>query len=158
MTNSRHLNFIKLAEQRMTRIFQTANLIANLSSVSKYTFTREEIEEFWNAYYEMGERTKNVFYMSRYEPISDIEFKFETLEQENNNKNINFRRLAEQRLSKIFKNLSLISRLANRKNYTFTYEEIDFLFSSYVEKGLEIKRFFEPHLNPLSDEFTFNKL
>ncbi|WP_160197751.1 hypothetical protein [Senegalia massiliensis] len=151
------MKFIKLSEQRMTRIYQTANLIANLSNTTNYTYSKEEINELFSVYFEQGEKIKDFFSNNTYQPANEkLNFKFSVSNIGGNKKNQKFRKLAEQRLNKILQNLILISRLSNRRNYKYSTEEIDYLFSCYMEKGEEIKRFFEPHLEPLNDNFSYD--
>lgn len=114
----RHNNFKKLAEERMTRIFQTANLISNLSTITRYTYTKEEIEEMFSDCFEKGEEIRGLFYIeeSDYTPFNkNWDFFFSTPGLENDVKNDNFRKLAAQRLNNIYKNLQLISNLRNKK-------------------------------------------
>ena len=153
----RHKKFIELSEQRMTRIFQTANLIANLSNTTNYLYSKEEINELFIVYFNEGKTIKECFSNNIYQPKEDnLNFKFSVPAIEGNKKNERFRKLAEQRLNKILQNLVLISRLSNKRNYKYSIEEIDYMFSCYMEKGEEIKMFFEPHLLSLNDTFSYD--
>jgi len=51
-------------------------------------------------------------------------------------KSINFRRLAEKRVTTLIKHIRLISNLANRKNYSFSESEVSQMFKA-IEKELE---------------------
>lgn len=157
----RHDNFIKFAEERMTRIFQTMNLISNLSTVARYTYSKEEVDELFFDYFRKGKIIKELFYQEEndYKTFDEeLIFSFCSLPIPANRSNEKFRKLATQRLNNVYKNLQLISNLRNRKNYTYSLEEVDALFSAYTEKGLEIKRCFEPNLEPLVESFSFKNI
>ncbi|ABK83668.1 conserved hypothetical protein [Bacillus thuringiensis str. Al Hakam] len=154
MTESRNEKFKRLASQRMTRIFQTANLLANLSNRANYLYDKSEIDEIFEAYYKKGRETKAFFEKVPLKEKLETEFKFSNTDKVLSNKEEKFKRLAEQRLTKIFQDLELISRLSNRKHYTYSAQEIDALFTAFEEKGEEIRVCFEP-LEPLKDHFSF---
>lgn len=51
--------------------------------------------------------------------------------------------------------MNLIANLSNRRNYTYSIQEVDELFQAYEDKGMEIRAYFEP----LREKFSFlNKL
>lgn len=157
MESARHETFIRLAEERMSRIYQTANLLSNLSTF-RYVYTKNEMEEFWNSYFENGKQIESLFKGGEEAAAlsgKKLEFAFSTPGVKDEPKNETFRRLATLRMNKILSNLKLIGNLRNKKNYSYTPEEVDILFTAYREKGLEIKCFFDPHLEPLSDIFSF---
>lgn len=156
MTESRNEKFKRLASQRMTRIFQTGNLLANLSNRANYSYDKNVIDELFEAYFKKGQETKAFFEKIPPKEKFATEFKFSNTDKVFNNKEEKFKRLAEQRLTKIFKDLELISRLSNRKHYTYSAQEIDALFTAYEEKGEEIRICFEP-LEPLKDHFSFER-
>lgn len=68
-----------------------------------------------------------------------------------------FRRIAENRLSRVFSTMSLIENLANKRYYDYTIEEINEMFEAYEEKGVEIRSFFEAFAEKkeLTKTFTF---
>ena len=154
MTESRNEKFRRLASLRMTRIFQTVNLLANLSNKVNYSYDKNEIAELFEAYYKKGQETRAFFEKISPKAKLATEFRFSNTDKVLNNKEEKFKRLAEQRLTKIFEDLELISRLSNRKHYTYSAQEVDALFTAYEEKGEEIRVCFEP-LEPLKDHFSF---
>lgn len=54
-----------------------------------------------------------------------------------------FRRIAEKRMSRIFRNMNLIANLSNKKNYMYSQHDINELFQAYHDKGKEIRTYFE---------------
>lgn len=49
--------------------------------------------------------------------------------------------------------MNLIANLSNRRNYTYSIQEVDELFQAYEDKGMEIRAYFEP----LREKFSFFK-
>ncbi|MED1287269.1 hypothetical protein [Bacillus mycoides] len=68
-----------------------------------------------------------------------------------------FRRIAENRLSRVFSTMSLIENLANKRYYDYTIDEVQELFGAYKEKGIEIREYFEAtaEKKELTRNFTF---
>ncbi|XZJ61073.1 hypothetical protein ACSXEL_05275 [Clostridium perfringens] len=151
---TRQEKFRRIAEKRMSRIFSNMNLIANLSSKKNYMYSEQEVNELFEAYRKKGEEIRKYF-------DSPITLKNNTISifkfsEDNTKKNIKeekFRKIAENRMSRVFSDMSLIANLSNRKHYTYSIQEVDELFQAYEEKGLEIKAYFEP----LKEVFTFSK-
>ena len=54
-------------------------------------------------------------------------------------KSVNFKRLGEKRVTNVIKHLRLIGNLANKKNYTYTPEEVDQMFAA-IETELQLSR------------------
>lgn len=151
---TRQEKFRRIAEKRMSRIFTNMNLIANLSSKKNYTYSEHEVNELFEAYMKKGQETKKYFESPitlKNNTISNFEFS-----EDNNKKSIKeekFRKIAENRMSRVFSDMSLIANLSNRKHYTYSIQEVDELFKAYEEKGKEIRAYFEP----LKEKFTFSK-
>jgi len=155
MSETRNEKFKRLASQRMTRIFQTANLLANLSNKNNYDYKKNEIDEIFDEYFKRGQEARAFFENNNHKKEFSTKFKFSNNDnKEFSKKEERFRKLAQQRLTKIFQDLELISRLSNKKHYTFTPQEIDILFTAFEEKGDEIRICFEP-LEPLKTSFSF---
>lgn len=68
-----------------------------------------------------------------------------------------FRRIAENRLSRVFSTMSLIENLANKRYYDYTIDEVNEMFEAYKEKGIEIRAYFEAtaEKKELTKTFTF---
>jgi len=68
-----------------------------------------------------------------------------------------FRRLAENRLSRVFSTLSLLENLANKRYYDYTIDELNEMFEAIEKKGIEIKSYFEASAEKkeLTKTFTF---
>lgn len=160
MTNkhkeTRNEKFRRISRNRMTRIFVNMNLIANLSNKKNYNYKEEEINELFEAYYLKGKEVRSYFEQTeKTEKISEPYFIFKTkLDNEDieDTKRVKFRKLAEQRMSRILYDMNLIANLSNRSHYTYTEQEIDELFQAYEEKGEKIKMYFEP----LLEEFNYS--
>ena len=73
------------------------------------------------------------------------------------NRNEKFRRIAQKRLSRVFSTMSLIENLANRRYYDYTIDEVNEMFEAYVEKGSEIREYFEQSIEKkeLTKSFIF---
>lgn len=150
---SREEKFIRIAEKRMSRIFSQMNLIANLSNKKHYSYTDDEIKELFRAYENKGKEIKSLFESStKFDIPLSTYFKFSS-NAPMDKKGEKFRKLAESRMSKIFKDMNLIANLSNKKNYAYNPQQISELFQAYENKGKEIRLFFEP----LNDKFTFSK-
>lgn len=168
---SRHENFRRLAEKRMTRIFLNMNLIANLSNRNNYEYTTQEIERLFQAYDDKGNEIKKFFRVYRSVEDHTIEEILEGTPEKkslitnfsffdnnesgdsNDIKNIKFKSIAEKRMTRIFSDMNLIANLSNRNNYFYTSQEVAELFQAYEDKGKEIKVFFRPQL---IEKFTFS--
>ncbi|WP_238907165.1 hypothetical protein [Clostridium sp. YIM B02506] len=151
---TRQEKFRRIAERRMSRIFSNMNLIANLSSKKNYMYSNQEITELFEAYMKKGAEIRKYFdspITLKNNTISN--FKFSEDNKEKSVKEDKFRRVAENRMSRVFSDMTLIANLSNKKHYTYSVQEVDELFQAYEEKGLEIRAFFEP----LKEKFTFSK-
>ncbi len=163
---AKHKNFRRLAEKRMTRVFSSMNLVANLSNKNNYMYCIQEVEELFQAYETKGIEIKKFFLVDENEEeiktgtISkvpekkslDANFSFSNENNFLEAKNIKFRSIAEKRINRVFSDMNLIANLSIKNNYTYTPQEITELFDAYQEKGKEIKKYFEP----LKEEFTFS--
>jgi len=58
-------------------------------------------------------------------------------------KNERFRRLAESRGNRLIREISLLGNLANRKNYSYTKEEVNRLFNPIVQELNEVRSLFD---------------
>ncbi|HFK1792707.1 TPA: hypothetical protein ACGXGE_005603 [Bacillus pacificus] len=150
---TRKEKFRRIAEKRMTRIFSDMNLIANLSNRNNYVYSSQEVEEFFRAYEDKGKEIRAYFELDIpvKQPLSTT-FSFSDNNDSKEVKNTKFKSIAEKRMTRMFSDMNLIANLSNKKNYTYTAQEIDELFQAYEDKGKEIKRYFEP----LKEEFTFS--
>lgn len=151
---TRNERFRRIAERRMSRIFSNMNLIANLSSKKNYMYSNQEVNELFQAYMAKGKEIRMYFDS----PITlknnaKSDFKFSENNKEKSVKEDKFRRIAENRMSRVFSDMNLIANLSNRKHYTYSVQEVDELFQAYEDKGIEIRAYFEP----LKEEFTFSK-
>lgn len=151
---TRQEKFRRIAEKRMSRIFSNMNLIANLSSKKNYMYSEQEVTELFEAYRKKGEEIRKYFDSPITLKNNAISiFKFSEDNTKKNVKEEKFRKIAENRMSRVFSDMSLIANLSNKKHYTYSIQEVDELFQAYEEKGLEIKAYFEP----LKENFTFSK-
>ncbi|WP_143463119.1 hypothetical protein [Levilactobacillus enshiensis] len=145
--------FRRLGEKRLSRIFQTMNLIANLSD-SQYRYTPDDIDELFMTYQKLGEAARAYFQgPTRYNEMPSS-FAFDntsTLPPEFQTAHNRFRRLAEKRMSRVLHDLRLLTNLSDRSNYTFSPEEVDQMFTAYSMKGLTIAALFSPR----TTEFHF---
>ena len=142
---NRNEKFRRLAEKRMSRVFVNMDLLNNLTNQQRYDYSESEIEELFEAYQKKGNEIKQ--YFSGNPPENKpIEYEFEFLERnvELNKKNIDFKRIAESRMSRIFKDMNLIANLSTKTNYTYSESEINELFQAYFEKGIGSKERFMP--------------
>lgn len=150
---TRNDKFRRLSELRLSRIFQNMNLIANLSA-PKYTYTNDDIEELFNTYQKLGVIAREYFNgPTRYNEMPSS-FEFTNSSTEPSKPEINherFRRLAENRMSRVVRDLRLLCNLSDKSNYSYSDDEINELFNAYSEKGREVKIFF----TDLTDEFHF---
>ena len=53
-----------------------------------------------------------------------------------------FKRVAENRMKKVFSDMNLIANLSNRKHYTYSVQEVEELFQAYHDKGKEVQAYF----------------
>lgn len=155
MKETRQEKFRRIAENRMTRIFVNMNLIANLSNRNQYEYTENDINELFKAYDDKGNEVR-AFFEPDYYPTQPLKnsFSFSGILEKSNGKETRqekFRRVAENRMNRIYADMNLIANLSNRKNYTYSIQEVDELFQAYDDKGNEIQAFFEP----LKEKFEF---
>lgn len=155
MKETRQEKFRRIAETRMSRIFVNMNLIANLSNRNQYDYTEGDVYELFHAYDIKGNEIRTYF-ESDYSVDKKLKttFSFSNVLEKTNEKETQrekFRRVAANRMNKVFADMNLIANLSNRRNYSYTIQEVDELFQSYEDKGNEIRAFFEP----LKEKFTF---
>lgn len=141
----------------MTHIYQDMNLIANLASnTGKYFLTPKEISELFSEYQAKGDEVHRYFQSSATLVNSVIPtFTFTTNEpvpDESRHKHDLGRKLAAQRMSRVFSNARLIANLSNTSNYSYTSEEISELFAGYRAKGEKI----EQRFTSLETSFSFS--
>lgn len=153
---SRNSKFRRLAEKRMTRIYETMNLIANLSNKANYLYNENDVNMLFRLYQKKGIEIKNHFEESSNinNTISKIKLEFDSKIDINSKKRKKFVELLTKRMEKIFDDMDLIANLSNRKNYTYKKEEVEELFEAYEEKGEEIRMYFEP----LKEKFSFKTI
>ncbi|MCB5239573.1 hypothetical protein [Niallia circulans] len=145
--------FKRLAETRMSKVLMNMDLISNLSNKQRYEYTESEIEELFEAYQRKGNEIRQYFSENPPEnkPI-EINFNFIEKSGKLNKKNIDFRRLSEKRMSRIFKDMNLIANLSTKTNYAYSENEIIELFQVYYEKGVGVKERFFPR-----SQFKFSR-
>lgn len=153
---SRNQKFRRLGANRMTRIFQVMNLIANLSS-PQYIYTEDDIFEIFSTYRELGKASQKYFQETgpiRYNEMPDnfVFINQSTTKPELRAAHERFRRLAEKRMSRVVHTLRLITNLSDRSNYTYSPREVTELFVAYKEKGQAVEALFAP----LETEFSFS--
>ena len=61
-------------------------------------------------------------------------------------KNERFRRLAESRGNRLIREISLLGNLANKKNYSYTDQEVEQLFEPIQRELNEVKALFDKEL------------
>lgn len=61
-------------------------------------------------------------------------------------KNERFRRLAESRGNRLIREISLLGNLANRKNYSYTEQEVEQLFEPIQRELNEVRALFDNEL------------
>jgi len=150
---TRNDKFRRLAELRLSRIFQTMNLIANLSA-PQYTYTSKEIAELFNTYQKLGEEGR--MYFKGPTSFNEMPSKFIfsdsiSVAPDAPTSHVRFQRLAEKRMSRVFRDLRLLCNLSVKSNYTYSDNEVEELFKAYADKGREIAALF----TPLTQEFHF---
>lgn len=59
-------------------------------------------------------------------------------------KNERFRRLAVSRGNRLIREISLLGNLANRKNYSYTEDEVERLFAPIEQELRETRKLFNP--------------
>ncbi|MBD8027868.1 hypothetical protein H9636_14540 [Ureibacillus sp. Re31] len=153
---TRQEKFRRIATKRMSRIFSNMNLIANLSNKKNYMYCQQEVDELFQAYHDKGKEIRAYFEsQSTSQPLKEPCFKFaENMERDTSKetKEEKFKRVAENRINKVFSDMNLIANLSNRKHYTYSVQEVEELFQAYHDKGKEVRAYFEP----LKEEFTFS--
>lgn len=148
---TRNEKFRRLAENRMTRVLQNMDLISNLTNKQRYEYSEKEIKEMYEGYIKKGEYIKKYFEEQPLNEKPDIsEFIFLS-EPIGNDKNNSFRRIGENRMTKIFKDMNLIANLSVKTNYKYSVKEVEELFNVYFEKGIGVRERFLP-----TSEFKFN--
>ncbi|WP_204121579.1 MULTISPECIES: hypothetical protein [Levilactobacillus] len=150
---TRNEKFRRLAELRLTRIFQTMNLIANLSA-PQYTYTPEEINELFGTYQSLGEEGRKYFKgpTNFNEMPSKFTFSGPTpTAPDEPSSHVRFHRIAEKRMSRAVRDLRLLCNLSVKSNYTYSDAEVDELFNAYADKGNQIAALFAP----LTQDFHF---
>lgn len=145
--NDRRLKWLELTSQRMTRILNTTDLIANLSS-HNYEYEEQWLLFLFNSFQDKGAEIKNIFENPQPSKIKQLSttFSFPNVEQdiELTNKQIKFRTIAERRMTNLYKELNYLARLSNTKNYTYDSINVDFLFDTYENKYEELVKWFSP--------------
>lgn len=154
---TRNHRFRRLATSRMSHVYQDMNLIANLgNNTSKYFLTPNEVSELFSAYQAKGDEVHQYFQS----PVTLVNtvipvFTFTTNEsvpEADQHKHEQARKLATQRMSRVFATARLIANLSNRNNYSFTPAEVSELFAGYRAKGEAV----EQRFTVLETSFTFS--
>lgn len=70
-------------------------------------------------------------------------------------KNERFRRLAESRGNRLIREIALLGNLANRKNYSYSEEEVARLFEPILQELEEVRALFGNETNS-TRKITFN--
>lgn len=60
-------------------------------------------------------------------------------------RNDRFRRLAATRGDRLIREIALLGNLSNRKNYDYTFEEVEALFGPIEAELREVRAMFDPH-------------
>ena len=149
--NLRNQKFKKIAEQRMSRIFKSLNSVSKLSNKKYYDYSEDELNDIFDSLIENGEKCKSIFYKQLDRNLFLPSFNFKASNNMNNNKNIKFRELSSARVNNILYDLKLIANLSEKKHYTYSLQEIDYMFESYIEKVENIRIYFLD----LTTEFKF---
>lgn len=144
-------NFIIVVERRMTLVFKTLSLIGNLSNKRYYEYSDEEVNELFLKLLDKGNEIKKFFLEysnSRTEfyerkRILSSSFYFESPKLKNE-KNDNFREIAESRVSKVFWTMNSIANTAYKPNYDYTKQQVEEIFEGYKNKIMEIKGIYSP--------------
>ena len=71
-------------------------------------------------------------------------------------KNERFRRLAESRGNRLIREISLLGNLANKKNYTYSEEEVERLFKPILRELNEVRALFDTE-SPSTRKVSFNE-
>lgn len=149
--------FRRLASARLSRIFQTMSLIANLSG-SQYAYTQADADEMFTTYQKLGNAARAYFTgPTRWNEMpSTFAFKNqEAVSADEQEAHSRFRRLAENRMSRVLRDLRLVVNLSDRSNYTFTENEVAQMFDAYESLGKAVAARFV-HL-PQEFHFTPNR-
>lgn len=153
MVETKNAKFRRLAELRLTRIFQTMNLIANLSA-PQYSYLPAEVIELFSTYQALGEEARTYFKEPTRFNEMPSKFTFSntvSASEAPQSPHARFHRLAEKRMSRVVRDLRLLCNLSVKSNYTYSDNEVDELFKAYTDKGKEISALFAP----LTQEFHF---
>ena len=74
--------------------------------------------------------------------MEDIISEEDDTENSSNEKRQNFQRLAEARITKILKSISVLGNLSNRSSYEYSDEQVEEMFSAIEKVLAEIRRKF----------------
>jgi hypothetical protein len=151
-------NFIIVVERRMTLVFKTLSLLGNLTNRRYYEYSDEEVNELFLKLLDKGNEIKKFFleysnsrtefYEKKRNLSSSFQFSSPKLENE---KNDNFREIAESRISKVFGTMNSIANTAYKPNYDYTNQQVEEIFEGYKNKIMEIKGIYSP-----LEEFSFS--
>jgi len=144
-------NFVIVVERRMTQVYKTLSLIGNLSNKRYYEYSDEEVNELFLKLLDKGNEIKKFFLEysnSRtefYEKKRNLSSSFHFLSPKlENEKNDNFREIAESRVSKVFGTMNSIANTAYKPNYDYTNQQVEEIFEGYKNKIVEIKGIYSP--------------
>ena len=150
-TVDRANNFVIVVERRMTQVYKTLSLIGNLSNKRYYEYSDEEVNELFLKLLDKGNEIKKFFLEysnSRtefYEKKRNLSSSFHFLSPKlENEKNDNFREIAESRVSKVFGTMNSIANTAYKPNYDYTNQQVEEIFEGYKNKIVEIKGIYSP--------------
>lgn len=139
-----------LSAQRMTRVLQTTELIANLSS-HNYEFEDEWLQFLLKRHKEKGIEIRGIFENPSVELGKKLSSKFVfpeiSMETQLTLKQIKFIEIAQKRMSNLYKEMNYLGRLANTKNYTYDLMDVDYIFEIYEAKSEELRMWFPPFKN-----------
>lgn len=151
-------NFVIVVERRMTQVYKTLSLIGNLSNTRYYEYSDEEVNELFFKLLDKGNEIKRFFveysnsrtefYEKKRNLSASFHFSSPKLENE---KNDNFRTIAESRVSKVFGTMNSIANTAYKPNYDYTNQQIEEIFEGYKNKIVEIQGIYSP-----LEEFSFS--
>ena len=136
-------NFVIVVERRMTQVYKTLSLIGNLSNTRYYEYSDEEVNEFVEY-----SNSRTEFYEKKRNLSASFHFSSPKLENE---KNDNFKTIAESRVSKVLGTMNSIANTAYKPNYDYTNQQIEEIFEGYKNKIVEIQGIYSP-----LEEFSFS--
>lgn len=139
--------FIRLAENRFSRVIERIQHLRTLSAKNKYDWTEQDISDIFIALELKGQEIEKLFREGKARQLQPLvnSFNFSNIEENSHNtKRINFQRLAITRIEKhIFKDMNLVGSLSAKSFYDYSEFEYMQIFSRYFREVEITKAFFE---------------